>query len=155
MPASTARRIAPPAALDDTGLSHLVGYAASRASLELRKVFARHMEPLGLRVADYSVLMLVAHNDGIRQKALGQALDIAPPHLAVLLDRLCERGWLQRVRDPDDRRAQQVRLTDTGRRLAHEAERVARTMEEGALGNLSPGERALLVELLRKLYAAG
>lgn len=141
-----------PSPLDHTGLSHLIGYAASRASLEMRKVFTRHMEPLGLRVADYSVLMLVAHNSGIRQKALGRALDIAPPHLAVLLDRLCERGWLLRARDPVDRRAQQIRLTDAGRRLAERAERIAATMEDGALGGLSPGERVLLVELLRKLY---
>ena len=40
-PAAAKRK---PGRLDDSGLSHLVGYAASRAALELRKVFTRHMD---------------------------------------------------------------------------------------------------------------
>ncbi len=33
--------------VDDSSLAHLVGYAASRASLEMRKVFARHVRRSG------------------------------------------------------------------------------------------------------------
>lgn len=154
MNAAAARRRSEPA-LDDTGLSHLVGYAASRAALELRKVFAAHMEPLGLKIVEYSILMLVAHNAEINQTRLGQALDIAAPNLAVTLDRMAERGWIERVRGTRDRRAQHLHVTAEGRSLAARARRIAQTMEEPALAVLSPAERALLIELLRKLFAAG
>jgi len=142
-------------ALDDTGLSHLVGYAASRAAIELRKVFLANMEPLGIRIAEYSILMLVAHNAEINQKRLGQALDIAPPNLAVTLDRMAERGWIERVRGTRDRRAQHIHLTGDGRALAASARKISQAMEEPLLSVLSPGERALLIELLRKLFGAG
>ena len=139
--------------VDDTGLAHLVGYATSRASLKMRKVFVRHMEPLGLKVAEYSILMLVANNADINQKRLGSALDISPPNLAVTIDRLAERGWVERVRGTSDRRAQHIHLTAAGRVLAAKARRIAAGMEEATLATLSQGERTLLLELLKKLYA--
>ena len=137
--------------LDDAALSHLVGYAASRAALELRKVFTRHMASLDLRVSEFSILMLVAGNGEVNQKQLGQALDISPPNLAVTLDRMAERGWVERVRSTRDRRAQHVHLTARGRTLAQRSHKISATMEEAALASLSRAERALLIELLRKI----
>ena len=140
-----------PGRLDDSGLSHLVGYAASRAALELRKVFTRHMDAHGLTTPQFSILMLIADNGDLNQKQLGQALDISPPNMAVTLDRMAERGWIERVRSTRDRRAQQIHLTAAGRLLAERTRKIAATMEEPALAALSRAERALLIELLRKI----
>jgi DNA-binding MarR family transcriptional regulator len=137
--------------LDDSALVHLVGYAASRASLELRKVFTQHMEPHGLTTPQFSILMLVAGNGDVNQKQLGQALDISPPNMAVTLDRMAERGWIERVRSTHDRRAQHIHLTAAGRALAERTRKIAATMEEPALAALSRAERALLIELLQKI----
>ena len=153
--ANLARSKPPPRELDDSGLVHLVGYAASRAALELRKVFARHMEPFDLRIAEFTILMLVATNGDVNQKQLGRALDISPPNMAVTLDRMVERGWVERVRSTHDRRAQHIHLTAKGRALAERARRVSLTMEEPELAVLSQAERALLIELLRKLVPRG
>jgi DNA-binding MarR family transcriptional regulator len=155
--ARTAGAAAPaprPRRLDDSGLYPLVGYAASRAALELRKVFAAHMEPFGLTTQQFSILMLVADNVDVNQKQLGQALDISPPNMAVTLDRMAERGWIERVRSTRDRRAQQIHLTPAGRVLAERTRRISATMEEPALAALSRAERALLIELLRKIVPA-
>jgi len=140
--------------LDESALGHLVGYAASRAALELRKVFARHMDPLDLRVTEFSILMLVAANGAVNQKQLGQALDISPPNMAVTIDRMVEHGWVERVRGTHDRRAQHIHLTPRGRQLAEQSHAISLTMEEPALTALSRAERALLIELLRKIERA-
>ena len=47
--AAQSARKPPRRASTTSRLAHLVGYAASRAAIEMRKVFARHMEPLDLR----------------------------------------------------------------------------------------------------------
>lgn len=138
-------------ALDDSALAHLVGYAATRASLELKKVFALHMEPHGLKIAEFSILMLVASNGDVNQKQLGQALDISPPNMAVTLDRMAERGWIERVRSTHDRRAQHIHLTKAGQAFSERMRKISTTMEEPALAALSRAERALLIEMLRKL----
>jgi len=152
---STRGRKAPRRELDDAALAHLVGYAASRAALELRKVFARHMAPFDLRIAEFTILMLVATNGDVNQKQLGDALDISPPNMAVTLDRMAERGWIERVRSTHDRRAQHIVLTAKGRALAERTRRISTTMEERALAMLSAAERALLIELLRKIGRRG
>ena len=144
-----------PGELDQSRLMHLVGYAASRASIELKKTFAKHLGPLDLKAVEFSVLVLVAANPQVNQKQLGQALDVSAPNLAVTLDRMVERGWVERVRSTQDRRAQHVHLTPRGRELTQQAEKIAATMENGALRMLSPAERALLIELLLKVAWPG
>lgn len=141
--------------LDTSRLTHLVGYAASRATIELKKTFARHMAPFDIKITEFSILMLVAANPQVNQRQLGQALDISAPNMAVTLDRMVERGWVERVRSTEDRRAQQIHLTSSGRSLVQRAEKVSATMEDTALRRLSPAERALLVELLLKISAGG
>ena len=66
--------------LDQSRLTHLVGYAASRAAIAMRKVFARHFGPLDLKVVEFSILMLVAANAEVNQKQIGQTLDISAPN---------------------------------------------------------------------------
>jgi DNA-binding MarR family transcriptional regulator len=75
--------------------------------------------------------------------------------VTVLVDRLAARGLVQRQPSPDDGRATIVQLTGAGAELARRAQRASRTMEEGLLQALTPGERALLAELLQKLARAG
>ena len=137
--------------LDQSRLTHLVGYASTRASITMRRVFVRHLGPLDLKIVEFSILMLVASNPQINQKRLGAALDISPPNMAVTLDRMVERGWVERVRSTQDRRAQQIHLTAKGTELVQRAEKIASTMEHASLRVLSPAERALLIELLMKV----
>ena len=150
--AARAEAAAPAAPVVDTSrLTHLVGYAASRASIQLKKTFRKHLGPLQLKAVEFSVLVLIAANPRLNQKQLGAALDLSAPNLAVILDRLAERGLVERVRSTVDRRAQQLHLTAAGRALTAHAETIAATMENDALRVLSAAERALLIELLLKL----
>lgn len=141
--------------LDQSRLTHLVGYAASRASIELKKAFARHMAPLELKAVDFTILTLVASNPGANQKSIARTLDISAPNMALTLDRMVERGWVERVRSTRDRRAQHIHLTDRGRDLERRAARIAAEMETRPLEVLSAAERALLIELLLKVAGGG
>jgi DNA-binding MarR family transcriptional regulator len=160
-PRPTSRRIGRPSiasaplSLHQERLTHLVGYAASRASIELKKAFARHLGPLDLKPVEFSILVLVAANGEVNQRQLGRALDVAPPNMAITLDRMVERGWVERVRATRDRRSQLIHLTPAGRKLTQQAEKIAATMEDVALSGMSAAERALLIELLLKVANTG
>ena len=149
-PEAAAKDAAEPG-LNTSRLTYLVGYAATRASIQLRKAFAKHLGPLQLKVVDFSILVLVAANPSLNQKQLGAALGLSPPNLAVLLDKLAERDLVERVRGTVDRREQQLHLTPAGRELTARAEAIAATMENDSLRMLSDAERALLIELLLKV----
>ena len=137
--------------LDQSRLTHLVGYAASRASVELKKTFQQHLGPLDLKAVEFSILVLVASNPQVNQKQLGESLDVSAPNMAITLDRMVDKGWVERVRSTADRRAQLIHLTAQGRRLVERAEGVAATMEREAVAVLSQAERLLLIELLLKV----
>jgi DNA-binding MarR family transcriptional regulator len=139
------------AAVDASRLNCIVGYATSRAAIQLKKAFRKHMGPLQLKAVEFSVLVLVAANRQLNQKQLGAALDVSAPNLAVILDRLAERGLVKRERSTVDRRAQHLHLTPAGRALAERAEAIASAMENETLRVLSAAERALLLELLLKI----
>lgn len=140
--------------LDQSRLTHLLGYASSRAAITMRKVFAAHFDPLDLKVVEFSILMLVAANPEVNPKRLGLALDVSAPNMAVMLDRMVERGWVERVRGTRDRRAMHIHLTAAGRAFAQRAEKISATMEAATLQVLSAAERALLIELLMKVSAS-
>jgi DNA-binding MarR family transcriptional regulator len=138
--------------LDQSGLSHLLGYQLVQADIPLKKVFFKHIGgPLGLRPVEFTILVLLAFNPGITAKQLGQTLAVTAPHVTILLDRLSEKGWLERVRSEKDRRAQNIHLTPAGEKLARNAHQTSKTMEDDVLRHLSAGERAMLLELLQKV----
>ncbi len=138
-------------ALDQSRLNHLVGYAATRASVELKKAFTKHMGLLHLKAVEFSILVMVAANERVNQKQLGQALDVSAPNMAITLDRMVERGWVERVRSLQDRRAQLIRLTPAGVVVTQKAAKIASKMEASATIVLSEAEPLLLIELLHKV----
>ncbi|MGE0673421.1 MAG: MarR family winged helix-turn-helix transcriptional regulator [Methylibium sp.] len=149
--APAARNAVAPRTLDQSHLMHLVGYAATRASVTLKKALARHLGPLDLKAVEYSILVIVADNRDVNHKQLCQALDLSAPNLAVIVDRLEQRGLVQRVRGHADRRETFVHLTPAGRALYERATKIAATMEREVTRVLTEAERLLLIELLHKL----
>jgi DNA-binding MarR family transcriptional regulator len=145
-----------PEALDMSGVQHLLGFRLALAEVGTRRVFQNHIgTPFELRPVEFTLLMLLHANPGATPKRLAQALRLSPPNVTVLVDRLAGRDLVQRQRSPDDGRATIVQLTARGAELARRAHHASRTMEDGLLQALTPGERALLGELLQKLASAG
>jgi DNA-binding MarR family transcriptional regulator len=140
------------AALDQAAVQHLMGYRLTLAELASRRVFQRHVgTPFKLRPVEFTLLVLLLANRSATPKQLALTLAMPPPNVTVLVDRLAERGLLQRERSAADGRATILRLTDKGSELAKRVQRVSMTMESGLLTPLSAAERAMLAELLHKL----
>ena len=140
------------AVLDQGAMQHLMGYRLTLAEVASRRVFQRHIgTPFKLRPVEFTMLVLLLGNGSATPKQLALTLDMPPPNVTVLLDRLAERGLLQRERSDSDGRATIVRLTDKGAELAKRVQRLSTSMEAGLLAPLSAAERAMLAELLHKL----
>ncbi len=136
-------------------LETLVGYNARRAALAVISVFLQRMAPFDLRVVDFSVLTLIAHNPGITSRQLCQALDILPPNLVGMVKQLEKRGLLEKRSHPTDRRAQGLHLTEAGTALQAETQAVVASLESESITHLTEDERATLLQLLRKVYRPG
>lgn len=139
--------------LDQSQLLELVGYSCRRAYLNIMPMFMDRMTKYGLRPVDYTVITLVNTNPNITQKRLSQALNISPPNLATLLDKLEARGLLERQRNPADKRSQTLVLTAEGQKLCKKADKTVYELEYEATSALTDQERAELLRLLQKLFA--
>lgn len=140
--------------LDQSLLLSLVGYNCRRAYLTIIPRFDERMEKYQLRAVDFTVLSLLSANPNITQKRLSKAVNVSPPNLAILLDRLETRGLVMRQRNPLDKRSQTLVLTSEGAKLCAKAEKTVTELELEATSMLSDKERALLVQLLQKIFLA-
>ena len=74
-------------------------------------------EPYGLTWAQWAVLSRLEREEGLKQSELAERLDIQPITLTRLIDRLCERGLIERRDDPRDRRANRLFVLPAARPL--------------------------------------
>ena len=138
--------------LDQSVLSHVLGYQLARASIHTRAAFHHAIgEPLQLRPVEFTILQLLRHNLRATQKQLVRALAITAPGMTVLLDRLEARGLLRRERNAQDKRSVFVLLTEAGEDLAATSLQASLNMETELLRALSPAERMMLFELLDRV----
>lgn len=133
-------------------LLSLVGYNCRRAYLTIIPHFDARMKKFDLRAVDFSVLSLVNANPNMTQKRLSQAVNVSPPNLAILLDKLEERGLILRQRNPLDKRSQTLVLTPEGTRLCARAEKTVSELESDATSMLNVEERSQLLQLLQKIF---
>ncbi|WP_108718804.1 MarR family winged helix-turn-helix transcriptional regulator [Miniimonas sp. S16] len=82
---------------------------------------------------------------------IAAALRIAPRSATEVIDRLQDRGLVQRRPSATDRRAVEVVPTPEGRAVLVDVERVWRTSAEAFLAPLDRDERTTLADLLRRL----
>ncbi len=158
-----ARRLPPPPAAERTPLArlsegrlrHIVGYQLAQAALATTQIFEAQVGQADqLRRVEFTLLALVDANPGVTARQLAKALAVTPPNVAVMLDRLDERGLLQRERGTADARLQHLTLTAAGAALVSRAAKALQDGEAASLSGLSSVERAMLAELLHKAAQA-
>lgn len=141
-----------PARLDTRFLESLIGYNARRAALVIIGHVLQRLAPFDLRVVDFSVLTVIAHNPGVTSRQVCAALDILPPNLVGLVRALEQRGLVEKREHPTDRRAQGLHVTALGAEVQAQAQAEVGTLESSDVTHLDAAERATLIRLLRKVY---
>ena len=83
-------------------------------------------------------------------RSLAEALAADPPYVTLMVDDLEERGLVQRMPHPDDRRAKLVELTAAGRAAAARADAI---LDEppAALRDIPAEDLAALLRVLERL----
>jgi DNA-binding MarR family transcriptional regulator len=103
-----------------------------------------------------AIRVLAAHDGGpehrgVRSSELAQHLKIAPRSATEVVDALEAKGLVTRSRDPADRRAVLVALSDHGRALSDEIRRTRGVESERLFERLTEADRGHLARILRTL----
>jgi DNA-binding MarR family transcriptional regulator len=156
MPGMSSKRSArpdltPAGRLEEAKLQKVVGYQLAQATIVTDAIFRAMVgEPMDLRPVEYTLLTLVAENPGGSMVRLARALAVTAPHVTALVDRLESRGLVKRTASDKDRRAQVLAVTRAGAELVRKATDLI-IANEARLLSLTPGEQAILAELLHKV----
>ena len=117
MPAKAAQQ-------DDLKLDDFLCFAVYSASHAFSRVYKPMLDQLKLTYPQYLVMVALWETDDQTVGALGDRLSLESNTLTPLLKRLEITGYVRRDRDPRDERQVRVSLTEAGRDLRAEAEKV-------------------------------
>ena len=106
-----------------------------------------------LSMREYDVLYTLSKcREPLRMCELNDHVLLSQPALSRLVDRLAERGLVERCADPADVRGVRLSLTDAGRSLQHQVGRKhARGVARAMTAELSPAELRQLETICLKL----
>jgi DNA-binding MarR family transcriptional regulator len=97
------------------------------------------------------VLLHLAEAGSMRPGELAARLEVEAPHITRQVQRLAQAGYVDRATDPDDRRAQLIRLTAPGRAAARRIREAGRKSMQAALAHWSPEDRHQLTTLFHRM----
>ena len=85
------------------------------AQRRLQRWVAARTEGSGVTVAQSGLLFILGQRDGVPMGEAGAALELGPPGISGLVDRMIAANLIKRRADPDDGRAWRLWLTPAGR----------------------------------------
>lgn len=109
------------------------------------------LEAHGLTMWGYVVLRHLRTDPMRSQTALAAAIGADKSRLIAVLDRLEADGLIERIRDPEDRRARLLAITAHGRSIRDAARRDIRAGEERLLSGFAASDRAAFLRVLTEL----
>lgn len=112
-------------------------------------VFLQELAELGLTPVQYAALQSVANQPGTDQRSLARSIALDASTTGGVLDRLEQRGVLERRTAPTDRRARQLWLTPAGEKLLAEAVPAMLQAQEQILAPLTERQRKEFMRLMR------
>ncbi len=107
-------------------------------------------EQLGMKLRQFWLLSFLADKGSVGQHEIGEAFMLDANNVVLLLNELESQGWVERRRDPADRRRHLVSITEDGREALARSEHAREEVEDDILSMLDADERDTLRGLLIK-----
>jgi DNA-binding MarR family transcriptional regulator len=115
------------------------------------RLWVERLAKVGLDAREVMLFRHVALNAGRSQRLVAEAIGLPPSRIVGLVDRLEQRGWLERRASSTDRRRNALYLTPAGRKAIEEIATVSSEHEAELTRSLDPDDRAELIRILGRV----
>lgn len=117
-----------------------------------RQMINEKIRSLNLGSAEGNILVhLLTHGQELGQEQLVNQLDVSKPAISRALASLERKGFIVRWRDPADKRAFRVQLTDKALEIGPELERIYNDLFALAMQGISQEEMDYFMELFGRI----
>ena len=117
-----------------------LAWEIGETSRMMRRYYDRRASALGVTSAQWRLLLRLSREPGLKQVELAERLDVEPITACRIVDRLEEAGLVERQRDPDDRRAWRLVLTEKAQLILNRLRALAEEMSGEAFAGMSGEE---------------
>lgn len=117
----------------------------------VQKYFAKELASYNIGWGHFAILMTLYDQEGRSQDSLAQSRGFDKTMIAKSILRLEKEGIVYRKIDQEDKRIKRLYLTEKGRKLMPEMQRIGNELNSLLLKSLDTDEASAAVEIIRKL----
>ena len=121
---------------------------------ELRCVGSERFARQGVSMTHLHVASMLEHHGTLSMSRLAELLDVSLSNATGLMDRMEERGYVERLRDQTDRRVVLVRLSAGGTEMLNNAQILKQELLQKILERLDEGQLTCVRAALGSVRAA-
>ena len=126
-------------------------YLLSDSSRLLRRAFDARVRALGMTSPQARLLLVLHVTEGENQGYYAERLEVEPISLTRMIDRMEEAELIESRRDPADRRAWLLFLTERSRQVIDQVSACLAELEDEMLNGLDEAQRNALAQMLETI----
>ncbi|MEG0383961.1 MAG: MarR family transcriptional regulator [Solibacillus sp.] len=128
-----------------------ISYLISYSSTVLHSAVKRKFAPFNLAPEQSLILGVLSKENGLTQQEIGDKLKKDKANIARMADNLEKKGFIERNRDPNNRRALKLYLTAQGETVYDEALAIYKEFDEEVSSRVTVEELREFKRILNKL----
>jgi DNA-binding MarR family transcriptional regulator len=120
--------------------------------MKSRRIAEEALRPLNMTWPQFGALLNLFRGDDVTQRELAGKMEADTTTVMVLCNSMERRGWLNRVKDPSDKRVNRLLLTDEGRRVISQAFPLMLSKYQVFTEGITQENMELVLPVLGELY---
>jgi len=141
-----------PAASDEPTDRIIADYRATMGRMKC--AMSERLVRLGISMAQLNIMYTLQRDGEMPMSRLADVLNVSLSNATGLIDRMEERGFIERTRVPEDRRVVLVRVTPTGIRTLEENDALSDELLRDVLDRLDPAQLPIVAHAMAEFRAA-
>jgi DNA-binding MarR family transcriptional regulator len=109
---------------------------------------------MGVSMAQLHILYTLQRSGEMPMSRLADVLEVSVSNATGLIDRIEERGFVERTRVPEDRRIVMIQVTDAGRRMLEEVDAISSELMRSVFARIGRSQVAAVGRAIAELRRA-
>ncbi|MFD1851698.1 MarR family winged helix-turn-helix transcriptional regulator [Oceanobacillus bengalensis] len=126
-----------------------------KANKSLEEIIKKDISNHGMRTSDFTILEALYHKGRQTIRQISEAVLISTGSITYVIDKLENKGLLERSDCKDDRRVVYIQLTDKGTELMDEIFPKHQKVIEEIFQDVSTEEKEIIIDVLKRIGKKG
>ncbi|WP_087974383.1 MarR family winged helix-turn-helix transcriptional regulator [Oceanobacillus rekensis] len=122
-----------------------------KASRTLEEIIKKDISSYGMRTSDFTILEALYHKGRQTIREISEAVLINTGSITYVIDKLENKGLLERSNCADDRRVVYIQITDQGKDLMDDIFPKHQKVIEDIFEDVSIEDKQILIEVLKRV----